>query len=252
MLDQEAQRQAHQAAPPPAPATVPGTVASTVAGVLPGVGVDPVSLRDAVRQEGRATLGTAGAIWCFALFEFAVLAVLAPDLQRQFDLGDRFLVNVVMAPALLFFVAQPVGNLVDRATTNRPRVMGTMVGIAAVALAVAGLTANRWVFFVACAVAGLGLLASQPAQIALLADRYPLAARAETFSAYTAIGLVAVRRRPAARRPRRRRGDAPDRRVAHRLPGGRRAGGRPRVPEHSRRRRPPGPQRGPRRFRRRS
>ncbi len=144
-----------------------------------------------MRQEGRATLGTAGAIWCFALFEFAVLAVLAPDLQRQFDLGSRFLVNVVMAPALLFFVAQPVGNLVDRATTNRPRVMGTMVAVAAVALAVAGLTANRWVFFVACAFAGLGLLASQPAQIALLADRYPLAARAETFSAYTAIGLVA-------------------------------------------------------------
>ncbi len=191
VLDQEAQRQAHQAAPPPEPPTAPGTASGTVAGALPGVGVAPVSVREALRQEGRATLGTAGAIWFFALFEFAVLAVLAPDLQRQFDLGDRFLVNVVMAPALLFFVAQPVGNLVDRATTNRPRVMGTMVAIAALALAVAGLTANRWVFFVACAFAGLGLLASQPAQVALLADRYPLAARAETFSAYTAIGLGA-------------------------------------------------------------
>ncbi len=126
---------------------------------------------------GTATLGTSGAIWFFALFEFAVLAVLAPDLQRQFDLGDRFLVNVVMAPALLFFVAQPIGNLVDRTTTNRPRVMGAMVAVAAASLVVAGLTTNRWVFFVACAFAGLGLLASQPAQIALLADRYPLAAR---------------------------------------------------------------------------
>lgn len=183
VLDQEAQRQAHQAAVPRGDAHPHD--------LLPGVGIGPVSLRDALRREGRATFGTAGAIWFFALFEFAVLAVLAPDLQRQFDLGDRFLVNVVMAPALLFFVAQPVGNLVDRTTTNRPRVMGAMVAVAALALAVAGLTANRWVFLVACALAGLGLLASQPAQVALLADRYPLAARAEIFSGYTTIGLVA-------------------------------------------------------------
>ena len=52
-----------------------------------------------------------------------------------------------------------------------------MAAVAALSLAVAGLTTNRWVFFVACALAGLGLLASQPAQVALLADRYPLAAR---------------------------------------------------------------------------
>ena len=43
------------------------------------------------------------------------------------------------------------------------------------ALAVAALTANRWVFFVACAFAGLGLLASQPAQSRT--PRRPLPAR---------------------------------------------------------------------------
>ena len=116
VLDQEAQRQARQATAPGEASTVPGTVLEA----LPGVGVEPVSLRDALRRQGASTLGVSGSIWFFALFEFAVLAVVAPDLQRQFDLGDRFLVNVVMAPALLFFVAQPVGNLVDRATTNRP------------------------------------------------------------------------------------------------------------------------------------
>ena len=191
VLDQEAQRQARQATPPRDASTALDTASGSVAEALPGVGIEPVSLRDALRQEGRATLGATGAIWFFALFEFAVLAVLAPDLRRQFDLGDRFLVNVVMAPALLFFVAQPVGNLVDRATTNRPRVMGAMVAIAAVSLAVAGLTGNRWVFFVACVLAGLGLLASQPAQVALLADRYPLGRACEFFTGYTAIGLVA-------------------------------------------------------------
>ena len=124
MLDQEARA---AGATPGRARSQPSDGTGTVAGVLPGVGVAAVASGARCDSEGRATLGTAGALWFFALFEFAVLAVLAPDLRRQFDLGDRFLVNVVMAPALLFFVAQPIGNLVDRPTTSRPRVMGAMV-----------------------------------------------------------------------------------------------------------------------------
>ena len=120
-----------------------------------------------------------------------MLAVLAPDLQRQFDLGDRFLVNVVMAPALLFFVAQPVGNLVDRATTNRPRVMGAMVAVAAVSLAVAGSPPTAGCSSSCACSPGSGCWRVNRRRAALLADRYPLAARAEIFSAYTVIGLVA-------------------------------------------------------------
>ena len=91
-----------------------------------------------------------------------------------------------MAPALLFFVAQPIGNLVDRPTTSRPQVMGAMAAVAAVALAVAaaspptaGCSSSR------AQSPGSGCSPSQPAQVALLADRYPLAARAPRSSAAT-------------------------------------------------------------------
>ncbi len=181
VLDQEAERQARHHAPAPS--------SDAPHDVLPGVGVTRTSVRSALDTDGRATLLTTGALWFLALFEFATLAVLAPDLRHQFDLGHRVLANVVMAPALLFFVAQPIGNLVDRPTTSRPHVMGAMAGLGALAVGIAGISTNRWVFLVACAGAGVGLLASQPAQVALLADRSPLAARPEVFSIYTAIGV---------------------------------------------------------------
>ena len=75
MLDQEAERQARRQAAPAPPSDAPHDV-------LPGVGVAARQRAERAAPRTVATLAHAGAIWFFALFEFAVLAVLAPDLRN--------------------------------------------------------------------------------------------------------------------------------------------------------------------------
>jgi len=172
----------HLTPPAPPPDTGPGEVLS--AG-------EPLSLRAATSAEGRATLIVSGGAWLLAVAELVMLALLGPELIGEFDLGDHAAVYVLVAPALLFVLAQPIANLVDRPGTNRPRVLGVLLAVAAVALAVAGLTSDRWVFLGAGVLSGFGLLAGQPAFLGLLGDRYPLRARSMVLGTYSAFGAAA-------------------------------------------------------------
>lgn len=172
--------------------TAPGRAESPdQAGVEVLGAAPPVPLGDAIASEGLGTLLCAGLVWFVAIAEFVVLAVLGPNLAARFHLGDHFATYVVMAPALLFAVAQPIGNLVDRPTVARPKLLGWLLALSSAALLVAGVAGDRWVFFVACALSGVGLLASQPGFIALLSDRYSTASRASVLGAYSAIGCAA-------------------------------------------------------------
>ena len=131
VLDEESRRQADAAA-------ADSEVAVDVA-TLPGVGGDAVTLRAALDRDRRRLLVTVGAMWGLGLAIFAMTAILAIKIAHDYGWSFRFLVQVAILPGFtIVLVSQPLGNYVDRVTTNRPRVMRWMLALSVVALAAVG------------------------------------------------------------------------------------------------------------------
>jgi len=183
VLDEESRRQAESAE---GEAEVAVDVAS-----LPGVGGDDVPLRSALGRDGRSLLVTVGAMWALGLAVFAMTAILAIKIAHDYDWSFRFLVQVAVLPGFtIVLVSQPLGNYVDRVTTNRPRVMRWMLVLSVVSLLLAGAAFYRWEFLGVLAFTGVGLLATVPVQTSLLADAFPVRARPRVFAAYMAMGAT--------------------------------------------------------------
>jgi ABC-type branched-subunit amino acid transport system ATPase component/MFS family permease len=184
VLDEEARRQADSAAADEG--------ADVDVATLPGVGGDAVSLRSVLGdRRGRALLLTVGAMWGLGLAVFAMTAVLAIKIAHDYDWSFRFLVQVAILPGFtIVLVSQPLGNFVDRVTTNRPLVMRWMLAFSVVALVLSGAAFYRWEFLGVLAFTGTGLLATVPVQTSLLADTFPIRARPNVFAAYMAMGAT--------------------------------------------------------------
>jgi ABC-type branched-subunit amino acid transport system ATPase component len=183
VLDEESRRQADAAAADAATAVDVAT--------LPGVGGDDVALRTALDGGRRAVLLTVGAMWGLGLAIFATTAVLAIKIAHDYGWSLRFLVQVAILPGFtIVLVSQPLGNFVDRVTTNRPLVMRWMLGLSVIALLLSGAAFYRWEFLGVLAFTGVGVLATVPVQTSLLADTFPVRARPNVFAAYMAMGAA--------------------------------------------------------------
>ena len=226
VLDEEARRQADAAAA--------DSDAAVDVATLPGVGGDAVGLRAALDRDQRRLLLTVGAMWGLGLAIFAMTAILASRITEDYRWSFRFLVQVAVLPGFtIVVVSQPLGNYVDRVTTNRPRVMRWMLALSVVALLLSGAAFYRWEFLGVLAFTGAGLLATVPVQASLLADAFPVRGRPDVFAGLRGDRRDRVRDRAAPRRVERRRLRR-DERVADPVSRGCRARGRARV-----RRRPP-------------
>ncbi len=156
---------------------------------LPGVG-DGAADR-ALDHAGRVLLVTVGAMWALGFTILSMAALLALRIAHQYDFSLRFLVWIAIFPGLSIVLAsQPLGNLVDRPATNRPRVMRWMLVVSVVALVLSGAAFYRWEFLGVLAFTGAGVLATVPAQCSLLADTFPIRARPRVFAAYVGIGAA--------------------------------------------------------------
>ncbi len=183
VLDEESRRQADT--------TAADSDADVDMATLPGVGGDNVPLRDALDPRGRALFLTVGAMWGLGLAIFAMTAVLAIKIAHDYGWSFRFLVQVAILPGFtIVLVSQPLGNFVDRVTTNRPFVMRWMLALSVVGLLLSGAAFYRWEFLGVLAFTGVGLLATVPVQTSLLADTFPVRARPNVFSAYMAMGAA--------------------------------------------------------------
>jgi ABC-type branched-subunit amino acid transport system ATPase component/MFS family permease len=181
VLDEEARRQVDQGA---LDLTGDVDVAS-----LPGVGGDDVPLRAALDHDGRALLVTVGAMWGLGFAIFAMTAILALPIAHRYDFTLRFLVQVAILPGFtIVLLSQPLGNLVDRSTTNRPRVMRWLLAVSVIGLLLSGAAFYRWEFLGVLALTGTGVLATVPVQSSLLADTFAIRARPRVFATYVAIG----------------------------------------------------------------
>jgi ABC-type branched-subunit amino acid transport system ATPase component/predicted MFS family arabinose efflux permease len=179
VLDEEAARLAHQAA---------AVEAETLADEeLPGVGDAALSLRDGLKVGGAGTLGLLAALNAVDQLDTGAVGVLAPDIKRSLGTSDG-VIAVATIGGTLFMIA---GGLVLGRLADRHR-RTTIVGVATIAWGalslVTGIVQNAFTYFVTRALTGLGRSNTHVVQGPVLADTYPIGARARIFAVHSVAG----------------------------------------------------------------
>ena len=174
VLEEEAKRQAEQAER--------DTVTILPDDLLPGVGGDPMTLREAFRQGGVSMLTILFLLNIIDEFDRVAIAVLAPDIQDTLNVSDTVLLGVAgMGGVAIVLGAVPMAWLADR--IKRTRIVTAATAFWAFTVALMGAVVNIFQFFWARVFTGVGQSNRLPVHSSLLADQYPLRARARVFAA---------------------------------------------------------------------
>jgi ABC-type branched-subunit amino acid transport system ATPase component/predicted MFS family arabinose efflux permease len=156
---------------------------------LPGVGDEPVSLREGVRIGGAGLLVVLAALNAVDQLDNGVVSLLAPDIKRSLHTSDA-VIAVATIGGSLFLIAG--GLVLGRLADNRRRPM--IVGIATLAwgglVLLTGFVTNALSYFVTRALTGLGRSNTQVVQGPMLADAYPIGARARVYAVHSVVGRV--------------------------------------------------------------
>jgi ABC-type branched-subunit amino acid transport system ATPase component/predicted MFS family arabinose efflux permease len=181
VLDSEAERQAAQAAE-----SEPVVFADDL---LPGVGGEPMSLRDGLRIGGAFTFVVLLLLNSLDELEAAALSVLAPDIRDSFGVGDGVIVFIsAAAGGFIVLGALPMGWLADR-FRRAPIVGWASVCFSAMVFA-SGLAVNAFTLF--CARFGVGISKSNtlPVHGSLIADAYPIGVRGRLSATTMGAGML--------------------------------------------------------------
>lgn len=129
-------------------------------------------------------LAVLSALYFFDEFDTAAFAVLAPEIQRSFDLTDNEFVGlVVLNITIIVALAVPVGYLGDRVSRVKLVVLsGMLAGTFSLAT---GLATTVVFLAIARFGNGLGLLANSPIHNSLIADYYTPDARPTSYANHT-------------------------------------------------------------------
>ena len=172
VLEEEARRQQEQA----------DLVADVVLpnDLLPGVGDDPMSLREAIRVGGAKMV----------LFMFLLnliddipraVRVVAPDIQNTFGISDTALTGVLsFGGVALVLGAVPMAAVADR--IKRVAIIPIASLFWAVSMFLSGMVANPFQLFITNAFTGAGQAYRIPVSNSLLTDAYPVQARSQIFA----------------------------------------------------------------------
>ena len=151
-------------------------------GPIPGVGAQDMSTRQAVRQGGAMTLAILLGLNVADEFDRAAIAVLAPDIQNSLNISDTWIgVLSTLGGALLVLAFLPIGYLADR--YRRMTVVAGLSAVLGVFVAFTGVIQQGWHLAVSRIGTGFGK-GGLPAFNSVLADAYPIAARARIFAIY--------------------------------------------------------------------
>ena len=148
--------------------------------LLPGVGDEPMSLREAIKVGGSSMI-----IFMFILNVIddlpRAIRVLAPDIQRTFNISDTTLTGVLsFGGVALVLGAVPMARLADRIKRVAIIPIATLLWSATTALS--GIVANPFQLFWTNAATGLGQSYRIPVTNSLLTDSYPVQARNQIFA----------------------------------------------------------------------
>jgi len=144
--------------------------------LLPGVGAEPMTLREGVRVGGTFTFVLLVLLQSFDELEVAVLSVMAPDIRDTFGIGDGVIVFISAASgAFLVLGSFPMGWLADR--FRRAPIIGWASVFFTAMVACCGLAVNAFMLFWARFGVGVAKSNSFPVQGSLIADTYPIGVR---------------------------------------------------------------------------
>jgi ABC-type branched-subunit amino acid transport system ATPase component/predicted MFS family arabinose efflux permease len=154
---------------------------------LPGVGDEKIGLGSAVAVRGAGLLASLSALNAVDQLDAGVVSILAPDIQRTLNTSDTVIAVATVGSTLFLIVGGLVlGRLADRMRRT------TIIGAATVSWgALAAATAfvpNAFLYFVARALTGLGRSNTQVVQNPVLADAYPIGARARIYAVHSVVG----------------------------------------------------------------
>ncbi len=164
---------------------------------LPGVGLDTMSLAEAIRSGGWRLLALLALLNGFDELDVAASNLLAPDIQRTLGVSDSTIAVITIGgSAMLVAGGLALGMLADRMKRTKIVGLATMFWSAIVALT--SLVSNAFAYFVARAFAALGRSNTQPVQGPMLADGYPIPARARVFAVHGVVGSIGALLAPLA------------------------------------------------------
>ena len=156
---------------------------------LPGVGDAGMSLRQGISVGGLALLAVLAVLNAADQLDTGAVSVLAPDIKKSLHTTDGVIAVATVGGTLFMIVG---GLLLGRLADSRRR--PTIVGIATVAWGAFALmtsaVTNALGYFVARALTGIGRSNTQVVQGPMLADAYPIGARARVYATHSIVGRV--------------------------------------------------------------
>lgn len=171
VLDEEARRQAEQAG---------RDVVVLQDDLLPGVGDEPMSLKQAMAVGGKSM---AVVLLLLNLVDELprTVRVLAPDIQRTLGISDTVLFGVLsFGGVALVLGTVPMAAIADR--IRRVALIPVMSFVWAVSTFLSGLVVNPFQLFWTNAATGLGQAYRIPVSNSLITDTYPIQARSRVFA----------------------------------------------------------------------
>jgi ABC-type branched-subunit amino acid transport system ATPase component/predicted MFS family arabinose efflux permease len=189
VLDEEAARLAEQAAAAEARVLDDSE--------LYGVGDKPMTLREGVAVGGLGLLVVLATLNLVDNLDSGAVTILAPDIKKSLGTSDA-VIAVATVGSALFIIAG--GLVLGRLADNKRRT--TIIGVAtvfwgALSLLTAAVT-NALSYFVTRALTGIGRSNTQVVQQPVMADAYPINARARVFAVHQITGRVGALIAPLA------------------------------------------------------
>jgi ABC-type branched-subunit amino acid transport system ATPase component/predicted MFS family arabinose efflux permease len=149
--------------------------------LLPGVGGEPMPLRDGLRRGGIIMIVSLLLVSMLETLDQVALQVLAPDIQHTLGVDKTTLQGLISFGGVVLVVATlPFAWLADRYVRTRILSAATFVWAAFMAATAAVTTAVQMA--IARAGAGFGGSARIPISPALIADQYPIGVRTRMFA----------------------------------------------------------------------
>jgi len=149
--------------------------------LLPGVGGEPMTLREGIRRGGITMILALLLLKTIEVFDQVALQVLAPDVQQSLGVSKTTLQGLTSLGGVVLVVATlPFAWLADRYARTRILAAATLLwsGFMLFTATVTGAVTMG----IARAGSGLGASAPVPISPSLIADRYPIKVRARMFA----------------------------------------------------------------------
>ena len=149
--------------------------------LLPGVGGEPMPLRQGLRVGGIAMILALLLINVIETFDQVALQVLGPDVQATLHVSKTTLQGLTsLGGVVLVVMTLPFAWLADRYA--RTKILAAATFVWSAFMVFTGLVGSAIFMGIARSGAGLGAAARLPISPSLIADRYPIGVRARMFA----------------------------------------------------------------------